>query len=81
MRLGETDEVSFVGSTDRQSYGSQPFEDFSNAAHRIGIPLSHRTAAGFTSETVAWVATPQSPLSLNYFGTTEVSLHLLREEV
>lgn len=71
MRLGKTDEASFDVSDDRHLEGSdQPCEDCSSAAPRMGIPLSHRTAAGFTI--VTWVATPQWPLSLNCIHTTEV---------
>lgn len=46
----------------------------------MGITLSHRTAAGFTSEIAAWVATPQSPLKLNYIRIPgKVSLYLPAE--
>lgn len=77
MRLGKTDEASFDVSDDRHLRDSdEPCEDCSSAAPRMGLPLLHRTAAGFTIATR--VATPQSPLSLNCIHTTEVvSLHIL----
>lgn len=69
VRLNKTNEASFNVSDDRHLMDpEQPCEDCSSAAPRMGIPLSHRTAAGFT--TVTWVATPQSPLSLNYIHMT-----------
>lgn len=77
MRLRQTNEAGLAGSTGIL-WISATWRF--NAAHRTGIPFSHWTAAGFTRETVVWVAPPQSPSSLNYICTTgKVSRYLPSE--